>query len=132
MPEHAPLKITDIFGLIIICLGLGCYRFAHDAWIKYAGGMDAERRLSHNSDGSKKPLLDLLIDAENIIDSTTDGGDSGTDVTGERSSISKSSEVVTLLPDEGGERTASSGKRKGRNSKGKGKNSADSGSEGGL
>lgn len=132
MPEHAPLKITDIFGLIIICLGLGCYRFAHDAWIKYVGGMDAERRLSHNSDGSKKPLLDLLIDAENIIDSTTDGGDSGTDVTGERSSISKSSEVVTLLPDEGGERAASTGKRKGRNSKGKGKNSADSGSEGGL
>jgi hypothetical protein len=131
MPEHAPLKITDIFGLIIICLGLGCYRFAHDAWIKYVGGMESERRSSHNSDGSKKPLLDLLIDAENIIDSTTDGGDSSTDVTNERGSI-KSSEVVTLLPDEGRERTSSSGKRKARNSKGKGKGSADSGSEGGL
>ena len=28
VPGNAPLQVTDIVGLIVICLGLGCYRFA--------------------------------------------------------------------------------------------------------
>ena len=28
VPQHQPLRVTDIIGLIVICLGLGCYRFA--------------------------------------------------------------------------------------------------------
>lgn len=69
IPEHAPLRITDIIGLIVICLGLCMYRFAQDMWAKYQAGKNGERQ----SDASKKPLLDLLLDAEDIIDSTTEG-----------------------------------------------------------
>lgn len=28
VPSSSPLKVTDIVGLIVICFGLGCYRFA--------------------------------------------------------------------------------------------------------
>lgn len=30
MPQHSVLKATDIIGLVVICSGLGCYRFAQD------------------------------------------------------------------------------------------------------
>lgn len=71
IPEHAPLQITDIIGLIVICMGLCIYRFAQDMWLKYQNDNDGESRTV--SDGTKKPLLDLLLDAEDIIDSTTEG-----------------------------------------------------------
>lgn len=73
IPEHAPLRSTDIIGLVVICTGLCMYRFAYDLWKKYQAEKNGERRSSHQSDGSKKPLLDLLLDAEDIIDSTTEG-----------------------------------------------------------
>jgi hypothetical protein len=76
IPEHAPLRITDIIGLVVIVGGLGMYRFAYDMWTNYQTGKNGERKSSHQSDGSKKPLLDLLLDAEDIIDSTTEGGNS--------------------------------------------------------
>tara|TARA_B110000090_G_scaffold201400_1_gene243424 strand:- start:169 stop:945 length:777 start_codon:yes stop_codon:yes gene_type:complete len=39
VPGHAPLQITDILGLVIICTGLGAYRFM-DTYLKsYHNGM---------------------------------------------------------------------------------------------
>lgn len=35
VPQHQPLRITDIFGLVIICFGLFLYRFANDLYNKY-------------------------------------------------------------------------------------------------
>jgi len=35
VPGHQPLQVTDILGLIIICIGLGCYRFASGLYAKY-------------------------------------------------------------------------------------------------
>jgi hypothetical protein len=29
VPQHGPLRSTDIIGLVVICFGLGCYRFAN-------------------------------------------------------------------------------------------------------
>lgn len=37
VPENSPLKVTDIIGLIIICAGLGCYRFAAKLYEQYFG-----------------------------------------------------------------------------------------------
>lgn len=37
VPEHTGLKFTDIIGLIMICGGLGIYRFAADLIEKYYG-----------------------------------------------------------------------------------------------
>lgn len=47
VPQHAALRVTDILGLVIICLGLGTYRFAADLYTRYvskktnASGSDA-------------------------------------------------------------------------------------------
>lgn len=71
IPEHAPLKATDIIGLVVISFGLFCYRFAKDMWERYRDGRERESS-SGMSDGSKRPLLDLLIDAESIIESTSE------------------------------------------------------------
>ena len=38
VPGHAPLHATDIIGLVIICSGLVCYRFASIIITKYFGG----------------------------------------------------------------------------------------------
>lgn len=35
VPENGPLRPTDIVGLVVICFGLGCYRFANDLVKKY-------------------------------------------------------------------------------------------------
>ena len=79
IPEHAPLRITDIIGLVVICVGLCIYRFAQEMWAKYKNDKYGERGSSQNeNDGSKKPLLDLLLDAEDIIDSTTEGNSTDT------------------------------------------------------
>lgn len=37
VPEHQSLKATDIIGLILICSGLGCYRFAASIYHDYYG-----------------------------------------------------------------------------------------------
>lgn len=37
MPEHEPLRATDIIGLVLICFGLGCYRFAAGLYHEYYG-----------------------------------------------------------------------------------------------
>jgi len=65
VPENSPLRITDILGLIIICGGLGCYRFAADAIAAY--------RARQEDNGSvKEPLLHILQEADNVISSTED------------------------------------------------------------
>jgi hypothetical protein len=91
IPEHAPLKATDIIGLVVISFGLFCYRFAKDMWERY---QDSKERVSSSgmSDGSKRPLLDLLIDAETIIESTSDAESMSTSSLG-----SSSVESVTTL-----------------------------------
>jgi hypothetical protein len=37
VPENSPLKATDIIGLVVICFGLGCYRFAAKLYEQYFG-----------------------------------------------------------------------------------------------
>ena len=46
VPGHAPLKVTDILGLVIICLGLFCYRFATGLYERYVS------KKHHSIDGS--------------------------------------------------------------------------------
>lgn len=69
IPQHAPLKPTDIIGLVIICLGLGTYRFAAkiaEAYFKSQG--KPERPYSRVSgdehDETKNQLFSNLIPAE--------------------------------------------------------------------
>jgi hypothetical protein len=47
IPDRQTLKVTDIVGLIVICLGLGCYRFAFDIYNKYF----AKDALASNEEG---------------------------------------------------------------------------------
>lgn len=63
MPERQSLAVTDIVGLIVICSGLGIYRFAHDAYLKYKANQEVAR-------DSKDHLKALLSDADDIIEST--------------------------------------------------------------
>lgn len=37
VPEHSALRVTDIIGLIVICMGLGCYRFMAGLVERYFG-----------------------------------------------------------------------------------------------
>jgi drug/metabolite transporter (DMT)-like permease len=61
VPGHAPLRSTDIFGLIIICAGLFAYRFANGLVKKYMGGeccgIDVVSA-GPQVDVDKKPLMD--------------------------------------------------------------------------
>ena len=53
MPEHQPLKPTDIAGLILIMTGLCLYRFLHDFLHKY--------KLQQNKKQSTHELTSSLL-----------------------------------------------------------------------
>lgn len=65
VPENAPLRVTDIIGLVVIVSGLGIYRFLAD-YIK--SREEAQDR--NESTAAKEPLLNLLSDVGNIIGET--------------------------------------------------------------
>ena len=50
MPDRSTLKLTDILGLVIICSGLACYRFAGELYRQYvyqrARGLSRNQRYS--------------------------------------------------------------------------------------
>lgn len=65
MPEHSSLRPTDIVGLVVICCGLGVYRFLSD-FIKSR----EEARGRQNSASAKEPLLNLVNDVDRVISVT--------------------------------------------------------------
>jgi len=76
VPSNQPLKITDIAGLIIICSGLGLYRFAGEFFARM-GWCGEKRRPSANystgdvKEGSKSQLITkLLLAADDEDDSS--------------------------------------------------------------
>ena len=70
VPENAPLRVTDIIGLIVIVTGLGIYRFLADYMKSREEGDDRSE-----SAASKEPLLNLLSDVGNIIGETQEEQD---------------------------------------------------------
>ena len=63
VPGHKPLQVTDIIGLVIICLGLVCYRFAATILQSMSG-----RRPKNDSTGiDRKPLLSSVQRDEDRI-----------------------------------------------------------------
>lgn len=66
VPGNAPLRITDILGLVIICLGLATYRFASDLYRKYVEGDTDTSNLQYDEDGNAKSLTtqQLLLHAQ--------------------------------------------------------------------
>jgi hypothetical protein len=66
VPENAPLRVTDIIGLVVIVSGLGIYRFLAD----YIKSREENASGRSESAASKEPLLSLLSDAGNIIGET--------------------------------------------------------------
>jgi hypothetical protein len=65
VPEHQGLRATDIIGLVVICGGLVVYRFAADVVKKWREGRERFQSLS-----DKEPLLDLVNDADRVINLT--------------------------------------------------------------
>jgi hypothetical protein len=65
VPEHSGLKPTDIVGLVVICTGLGVYRFLAD----YMKSRE-EARGRVESASAKEPLLDLVNDVDRVISVT--------------------------------------------------------------
>ena len=62
VPGHKPLQITDILGLVIICLGLLCYRFATP--ILNMLGQLGRRQASDAIVIDRKPLLSHIQNDE--------------------------------------------------------------------
>ena len=65
VPEHQGLRSTDIIGLVVICAGLGVYRFLAD----YMKSRE-EARERVNSASAKEPLLNLVNDVDRVISVT--------------------------------------------------------------
>jgi hypothetical protein len=66
IPQRQTLQVTDIVGLVIICLGLGCYRFASDIYNKYFAKPDVETIHfdDDNKDGLDRARQILLLNDE--------------------------------------------------------------------
>lgn len=70
VPDHKPLKVTDIIGLIIICFGLFLYRFAYGLYEQYkerrSGPMPVDNKYfgSDNKDGLERARQKLLLNDE--------------------------------------------------------------------
>jgi hypothetical protein len=62
VPQHSSLKVTDIIGLIVICLGLGCYRFAAKIAEKYFDKNPV--KAYRNSEEKKDVFANLLAHEE--------------------------------------------------------------------
>lgn len=64
VPQHGPLRSTDIVGLVVICFGLGCYRFANDLIKRYFGGEAKYGELADDefdTEDRKSTLISHLI-----------------------------------------------------------------------
>jgi drug/metabolite transporter (DMT)-like permease len=62
VPEHSNLRSTDIVGLVIICLGLGCYRFAADLADKYCSEEFRVRKVSKSFVTSDEKTINFFHD----------------------------------------------------------------------
>ena len=62
MPRHSILQITDIVGLIVICFGIFCYKFADDLINKYNIA-----RCYYGAINKKQPATTEIDQTENII-----------------------------------------------------------------
>lgn len=49
VPGHSDLRVTDILGLVIICFGLGCYRFAAAFFQRYGRGRKPSDAYGHDN-----------------------------------------------------------------------------------
>lgn len=56
IPQRQTLRVTDIAGLIIICLGLGIFRFAHDIYLKYYPKEEEQPEAQYFDNDSKAGL----------------------------------------------------------------------------
>ena len=64
VPENQPLQATDIIGLILICGGLGCYRFAAGMYEKYYGKSLNPSDLSASDLRNDKSILSPFLEEE--------------------------------------------------------------------
>ena len=78
VPGHKPLQVTDIIGLVVICTGLGCYRFANSVIKARCGGtlcgVDVAST-GEEGDELKEPLLnfdDTIKDLSATMDRDTE------------------------------------------------------------
>lgn len=60
VPQHQPLRVTDIIGLVVICGGLGCYRFA----AKFVESCTKNRPYSKDGEEKKDVFANLLSEEE--------------------------------------------------------------------
>jgi drug/metabolite transporter (DMT)-like permease len=65
VPDHKPLQVTTIIGLVLICLGLVCYRFADTFFQKIIPGSRGKNDSSTGID--RKPLLSSIQRDEDRI-----------------------------------------------------------------
>jgi drug/metabolite transporter (DMT)-like permease len=63
VPGHTALKITDIIGLVLICTGLACYRFASEILTLF-GCKKTNKFPSVNKQDDKSSMITTLLLAE--------------------------------------------------------------------
>jgi len=62
VPENSPLRVTDIVGLVVICFGLGCYRFASKLIAHYFGDkVTVEKPYDTLENADSKLFSNLLV-----------------------------------------------------------------------
>jgi len=62
VPENSPLRVTDIIGLVVICFGLGCYRFASKLVMHYFGDkQEVIKPYNTIEDADNKLFSNLLV-----------------------------------------------------------------------
>jgi hypothetical protein len=71
VPGHQPLRVTDIIGLIIICCGLGCYRFMAKIMEKYFGQKPEMVMERVPSSEKRSMLVSSLLHTENDPESNS-------------------------------------------------------------
>ncbi len=98
VPGHAPLKPTDVIGLLIICGGLVCYRFATVIITKYCGGKlcgyvvpsdDSDTSALENGGLDTNPLLKQYLTDDAISEGDENASQSASGSMDSRYSVSK-------------------------------------------
>lgn len=81
VPGSKALRETDIIGLVVICFGLGCYRFAAGLYARYFSHVEETEVEDHKNmsylEGRNDSLVHDLLDRKNSSDDDHQGGKTG-------------------------------------------------------
>ena len=66
VPEHSALAVTDIIGLVVICSGLACYRFAAPVMERWFGEAPEQAHERVPSSEKRNSMVTSLLSADDM------------------------------------------------------------------